>query len=136
MWDRMLPDAGPQALANVLWACGKLRYTSPQLWSSTLEAFMQRLQQNDQRILCQNLSNVLYGMATAATGNRGKVPGTSKSAAEAAVAEVTERMRVLVTHPQLEGVKSQEISNTLWACAKLRISPGDAALNSLLQAMS
>jgi hypothetical protein len=45
-------------------------------------------------------------------------------------------MRLLVTRPLLEGVKPQDISNTLWACARLRINPGDAALNSLLQAMA
>jgi hypothetical protein len=30
----------------------------------------------------------------------------------------------------------RQLANVLWACAKLRINPGDAALNSLLQAMA
>jgi hypothetical protein len=45
-------------------------------------------------------------------------------------------MRLAATHPLLQGVQPQTIANTLWACAKLRINPGDAALNSLLQAMA
>jgi hypothetical protein len=45
-------------------------------------------------------------------------------------------MRILVLDPRLDGVEPQHISNVLWACAKLRINPGDAALNSMLQAMA
>jgi hypothetical protein len=36
----------------------------------------------------------------------------------------------------MERVDPQGLSNTLWAIAKLRINPTDAALNSLLQAMA
>jgi hypothetical protein len=33
-------------------------------------------------------------------------------------------------------VDPQDVSNSLWACAKLRINPGNAVLNSMLHAMS
>jgi hypothetical protein len=39
IWGTLLPEADEQGMANVLWACGKLRYSNPQLWSSTLEIF-------------------------------------------------------------------------------------------------
>jgi hypothetical protein len=45
-------------------------------------------------------------------------------------------MRLFVTNPRLDGVEPRHISNTLWACAKLRINPGDATLNSLLRTIS
>jgi hypothetical protein len=136
MWDGQLPDAKPREIANLLWACGKLRYNEPHLWSSTLAAYTELLQDSSHNIPCQELSNVLYGMAVVALSNKGKVPGVSRAATEAAVCQVAERVRIHVTHPLLEGVNPQAVSNSLWACVKLRINPGDAALNSMLQAMA
>jgi hypothetical protein len=136
IWDSQLPDALPRELSNVLWACGKLRYTSPQLWSSTLAAFRQRLHDGQQPVQGQNIAIVLHGAANAALANKGEVPGISKRQLEAIVSDLGASMRVLVTNPVLQGVTLHNISNTLWGCAKLRINPGDAALNSLLQAMA
>jgi hypothetical protein len=134
IWDGVLLDAEPRQLANVLWACGKLRFLHQQLWSSTLEISLQQMQQGQHEVSGLNVANVLVGMAYAA--NKGQVPGVPRADLEAAVVQAGDCMRVLVTHPLLEGVDAQAISNTLSACARLRINPGDAALNSMLQAMA
>jgi hypothetical protein len=61
----------------------------------------------------------------------------SQAEVAAAVQQLCNHMRVLVLHPRLEEViQPQDISNVLWGCAKLRMHPGNAAINSLLQAMS
>jgi hypothetical protein len=66
IWERVLPDAELHSLANVLWACGKLQYASPQLWSSTLAAYTELLQQHQQaEMVGQHISNVLHGLANA-----------------------------------------------------------------------
>jgi hypothetical protein len=132
----VLPDAGPQALANVLWACGKLRYTNPQVWSSTLPAMTKQVQLNKGEVIGVNVANTLHGLGTVAAINKNEVPGVPRPEVEAAVQQLGEQIRLLVTHPLLEGVKGQDVANVLWACAKLRINPGDAALDSLLQAMA
>jgi hypothetical protein len=138
IWDHVLLDAEPRQLANVLWACGKLRYTNPQLWSSTLAAYLELLEHSNQRSPCLELSSVLHGMATVAAANRGLIPGLSWFAAEAAVCQLVERTCAACSQGDvLPGdVSPQTVSNTLWACAKLRINPGDAALNCMLQAMA
>jgi hypothetical protein len=136
MSDGLLPVAEPRQLANVLWACGKLQYTNRQLWSSTLTALMKQLQQGDQDIKCMDIANVLHGLANAAAVTKRGVPGVPAEQLTPAVCQLAECMRVHVTHPLLEGVNAQDIHNTLWACAKLRINPGDAVLNSLLQSMA
>uniref|UniRef100_A0A383WIE2 FAST kinase leucine-rich domain-containing protein n=1 Tax=Tetradesmus obliquus TaxID=3088 RepID=A0A383WIE2_TETOB len=135
IWGLCLPDAEPRQLANVLWACGKLRYANPQLWSSTLFVYTQVLQHSELQIPCQELSSALYGLAAVAAANRGVVPGFSWFAAEDAVCLIVRRVCACVTQQLPQGVSPQAISNTLWACAKLRLNPGDAALDSLLQAM-
>jgi hypothetical protein len=136
VWDGVLPDAQLQALANVLWACGKLQYSNAELWSSTLDAFMQQQQQGKSERACFDIANVAHGLANVAMANRGEVPGVDRSEVTAALCGMLERMRLLATAPLLEGVNPQDISNTLWACAKLRINPGDAAIDSLVRAMS
>jgi hypothetical protein len=136
IWDSVLPDAGLQALSNVLWACGKLRYPDQQLWSSTLEAFLLQMEQGQDALSGLDVANVLVGMANVAVANKGQVPGVPRADLEAAVVQIGGCMRVLVTHPLLEGVDAQGVANVLWACAKLRINPGDAVLNSMLQAMA
>jgi hypothetical protein len=136
MWYTQLQVAEPRQLGNVLWACGKLCYVNKQLWSSTLAVYSEMLQHRSQNIPCQELSMVLWGMAPVASANRGVVPGLTRTEVEAVVCQVVERVRICVSYPLLEGVTPQNISNTQWAIAKLRISPGDAALNSLLQAMA
>lgn len=82
IWDRLLPDATVQGLANVLWACGKLGYRSnpheadqPEatVWSSTLEMLMAKLD----LISCVDAGNAVYGLARVAEANRGIVPGVS-----------------------------------------------------------
>jgi hypothetical protein len=135
VWDALLPKAGPQALANVLWACGKVEYSQPRLWSSTIAAFMQMHEPQEENA-SQHIANVVYGMAVIALANRGQVSGVPRAQVEAAVAQLVSGMRVLITHPQMEGVDPQAISNTLWGCAKLRINPGDAAITGMLQAMA
>jgi hypothetical protein len=136
IWQQQLPDAGEQELANVLWACSKLKYINPQLWSSTLAAFREQ-QLHGKQHAAQAIANVMYAMANLAALNKGEVPGVSKAEVTAAVCELGACMRLYATHPRLEDlVAPQAIANTLWACAKLRISPGDAALNSLLQALA
>eukprot|EP00882_Tetradesmus_deserticola_P023367 GHRQ01025427.1.p2 GENE.GHRQ01025427.1~~GHRQ01025427.1.p2 ORF type:complete len:244 (+),score=91.77 GHRQ01025427.1:19-750(+) len=131
VWDTVLPYAETRQLSNVLWACGKLQYTNPQLWSSTLAAVQQRLTAGQQDFIGVNIANMLHGLANVAA--QGRVPGVAPADVEAAVRQLCECMRVMVTHPLLEGASSQ---NALWACAKLRINPGDAALNSMLQALA
>jgi hypothetical protein len=135
VWDTQLPSAGARNMANVLWACGKLRYTNPQLWSSTLKAFLACFDNQGQRA-AQQVATVLHGLANTAMANKGQVPGVPRADLEAAVRQLLEYMRILAMQPGLDDVLPQHWSNTLWACAKLRINPGDAALNSLLQAMS
>jgi hypothetical protein len=139
IWTRVLPDSDAQGMVNVLWACGKLNHSSPQLWSSTLAAYLEKLQQRPQLSeggTGQNVANIVYALALVANGNQGNVPGVSREEVTAAVEQMCSYMRVLVTHPDLKGVNSQNAVNTLWDVAKLRINPGDAALNSLLQAMA
>jgi hypothetical protein len=136
VWDSVLPDAEPRQLANVLWASGKLQYSNAELWSSTLAGFMQQLQQGKSEKACFDIATVAHGLANVAIANKGEVPGVDRSEVTAAFCEMMERMRLLVTAPLLEGVNPQDISNTLWACAKLRINPGDVAVDSLVRAMS
>jgi hypothetical protein len=137
IWEQLNEDAGQQARANVLWACSKLQYANSKLWSDTLAAFRDRRRAGEQDDgTSQHIANVVYGLANMALANNGELPGVPRSEVEAAVCELMEQMRVIVTHPQLPGVDPQHIPNMLWACAKLRINPGNAVLNSLLQAMS
>jgi hypothetical protein len=137
IWEQLNEDAEQRGRANVLWACSKLQYANSKLWKDTLAAFRQRKQAEAQDDgTSQHIANVVYGLASIALGNKGEVPGVPSAEVEASVCELLERMRVAVTHPQLQGVDPQHISNTLWACAKLRINPGDAVVNSLLQAIS
>lgn len=136
-WTRVLPESDLQGMADVLWASSKLQYADEQLWSSTLAAFVEQLQQGRQEdSSCQEVSNVMYALASAAAANRGQVPGVPRPEVEAVMSQLLARMRVFVTHPRLEGVEPQQISNALWGCAKLRITTDDAAVNSLLQAMA
>uniref|UniRef100_A0A383W0C2 Uncharacterized protein n=1 Tax=Tetradesmus obliquus TaxID=3088 RepID=A0A383W0C2_TETOB len=136
-WTRVLPESDLQGMANVLWASSKLQYADEQLWSSTLAAFVEQLQQGRQEdSSCQEVSNVMYALASAAAANSGHVPGVPRPEVEAIMSQLLACMRVFVTHPRLEGVEPQQISNALWGCAKLRITTDDAAVNSLLQAMA
>jgi hypothetical protein len=137
IWEQQNEDAGQQTRANVLWASSKLQYANPKLWSNTLAAFKQGVQAGEQEDgTSQHIANVVYALANIALANKGQVPGLPMTEVEAAVCELLEQMRVIVTHPELPGVYPQHMSNILWACAKLRITPGNAVLNSLLQAMS
>jgi hypothetical protein len=122
-------------MTNVLWACGKLRYADYELWRSTMAAFLQDVQQGAE-VKAQNQANVVPGLANIAASSQGQVPGMSKAEVASAVQQLCSHMRVMVLHPQLEGIQPQDISSVLWGCAKLRVHPGDAAINSLLQAMS
>jgi hypothetical protein len=135
IWGMLLPSAGAQALANVLWACSKLGYTNPTLWSSTVAEFMQLLHEPED-VLAQDVSNVLYSIATIASVNKSVVPGLSKAEVEEAATELCHRMQVLATNPTADAVNEQDLSNTLWGCAKLAFNPGTAVLNSLLQAIA
>jgi predicted permease len=81
IWVALLPSAGAQALSNVLWACSKLRYTNPTLWSSTVATFVQLLQESDD-FTDQSVSNVMYSLATIASVNKAVVPGLSKAELE------------------------------------------------------
>jgi hypothetical protein len=135
IWDEVMPAADAQAFANVLWASGKLRYTNQQLWRSTVPEFLQRMQRGFQEdVTSQDLANVLLGVTYAALANQGELPGMTAADTQAAVCQLAERMWVFATQPF--GTNPQHISNTLWACAKLRINPGDKVLNSLLQTMA
>jgi hypothetical protein len=136
IWQRVLPDSDAQGMANVLWACGKLQYADAALWRSTVTAFLQE-QQHGTENKGQHVSNVVHGLANIAASSQGQVPGMSQAEVAAAVQQLCSHMRVMAMHPRLEEViQPQNISNVLWGCAKLRIHPGDAAINSLLQAMS
>jgi hypothetical protein len=136
-WEQQNDYANQRGRANVLWACSKLQFANPKLWSYTLAAFRQRLQAGDQDDgTSQHIANVVYSLANIALTNKGQVPGVPSTEVEAAVRELLEHMRIVVTHPQMPGVDPQHISNSLWACAKLRINPGNAVINTLLQAFS
>ncbi|KAF6256471.1 hypothetical protein COO60DRAFT_106911 [Scenedesmus sp. NREL 46B-D3] len=137
LWAAQLPDATPRQLVNVLWACGKLKSKDTQMWSSTLGAYMQQLQHGQQEVVAsQGICNVLHGLANAASANRGAVPGVDRADVDEAVMQLVEHMLVFVAHPSQEGVVPQDISNTLWACAKLRINPGNSVLDGLLQGIA
>jgi hypothetical protein len=137
IWEQLNEVSDQQARAYVLWACSKLQYGNPKLWSDTLAAFRQRQQAGAQEYeTSQHIANVMYGLANIALANKGEVPGVPRAEVEAAVRQLLEHVRVVVMHPQLQGVDPQGVSNMLWACAKLRINPGNAVLNRMLQAMS
>jgi hypothetical protein len=119
----------------VLWACSKLRYTDATLWSSTLSEFMQLLQESND-VSAQNVSNVIYSIATIASVNKSVVPGLSSAELEETATALCRRMQILATNPTEDAVNAQDLSNTLWGCAKLAINPSSAILNSLLQAMA
>jgi hypothetical protein len=87
MWDSVLPYAEARQLANVLWACGKLRYADPQLWSSTLAAVQQQLHPGKQEHNSTDIANIMHGLATAAATMRG-VPGVSHADLEAQCASL------------------------------------------------
>ncbi|KAF6263978.1 hypothetical protein COO60DRAFT_1663389 [Scenedesmus sp. NREL 46B-D3] len=136
IWDLVVPDAGAQALTNVLWACGKLQYANAQLWGTTLAASTEKMHSKQVEFVSLDVANALHGLANAAVANRDEVPGVPRAEVEAAVKQLAAHMRIIVTHPLLEGVNAQHVANTLWAFAKLRINPSKAALNSLLQALA
>uniref|UniRef100_A0A383VYP9 Uncharacterized protein n=1 Tax=Tetradesmus obliquus TaxID=3088 RepID=A0A383VYP9_TETOB len=71
-WDGVLEFAGPQALANVLWACGKLRCTNAHLWSSTWAAAAEQIQHSPQSFEGINFANIVHGLATGAAANKGQ----------------------------------------------------------------
>jgi hypothetical protein len=80
IWEQLNAAAGQQALANVLWACSKLQYANPKLWSDTLAAFRQRQQAREQDAkTSQHIANVVYGLATIALANKGEVPGVPRA---------------------------------------------------------
>lgn len=64
-WATVLCDAGPREAANVLWACGKLQFNHPKLWSSTVEAFLQPCVLDKSNLL--DVCNALYGIANFVT---------------------------------------------------------------------
>jgi hypothetical protein len=134
IWLAVLATAEPRQMAGVLWASSKLKYKESVLWSSTLEAFMEQLQQQN-AVVCLDLANATYSMGMIASINRRNVPGVSRDDVTAAVVKLCSQLKILTSAPQLNGVQPQHISNKLWACAKLRINPGDALLDSMLQAM-
>jgi hypothetical protein len=105
IWDTQLPLAGPQALSNVLWACGKLQYPNSQLWIDTLTAVLDQLQLHKQEVLCVDVANTLHGLGNVASVNKQVVLGVPRDEVEAAVMQLMQHMRALVTHPHLEGVK-------------------------------
>jgi hypothetical protein len=47
IWGRVLPNAEPRALSNVLWASGKLQYSKPKLWSSTLDMIIAKIESRE-----------------------------------------------------------------------------------------
>jgi hypothetical protein len=136
IWASVLPNAEPRALANVLWASGKLQYSNPQLWSSTLEMITASIARRDAAFIAFDIGNTMHGLANVALANKGDVPGVGRAEVAAAVKQLAAYMQVLVSHPLLDGVRPQDVSNVIWACAKLRINPGDAHLNSMLKAMA
>jgi hypothetical protein len=136
IWGRVLPNAEPRALSNVLWASGKLQYSKPKLWSSTLDMIIAKIESREVDFVSVDIANTMHGLANMAAANRADVPGVGSAEVATAVKQLAAHMRILVLDPRLGGVEPQHISNVLWACAKLRINPGDAALNSMLQAMA
>eukprot|EP00878_Enallax_costatus_P028690 GHUV01031016.1.p1 GENE.GHUV01031016.1~~GHUV01031016.1.p1 ORF type:complete len:251 (+),score=50.72 GHUV01031016.1:130-882(+) len=120
LWAAVQSNAGTWELANVLWASSKLRCRDKQLWGTTLEAFLQQRK----TATCQELSNVAYALAVMANSNRGSVPGLTSTDVSEAITLMAEQVYLKATHPLLEGARSQELRNFLWACVKLRINPG------------
>lgn len=113
LWQRVMPGAEPRNLASVLWSCGRLQYADESLWSETLQMFIQNLNSANS----YDIANAVHGMASIAVVNNGMVPGLSRDDAETVIAECLGQFYVLVTHPYLEGIAAQDISNIIWACA-------------------
>jgi hypothetical protein len=134
LWSEQLPTSDPQGMIDVLRVCGKLQYMDTGLWKSTLPALVQTLQDGKHAVTAQSLVSVLQVLA--ALGNKSKVPGVPPAEVEAAVQQLCSNLQLLVTQPQQNAAAHPEhISTALWACAELRISPGAAVLDGLLQAI-
>eukprot|EP00882_Tetradesmus_deserticola_P013677 GHRQ01014524.1.p1 GENE.GHRQ01014524.1~~GHRQ01014524.1.p1 ORF type:complete len:261 (+),score=71.26 GHRQ01014524.1:717-1499(+) len=83
----------------------------------------------------QDLANVVYALAAVAGGNINELPGLSSDEVVTALEQLCSQMHVLVTNPNID-ISAQDVSNTLWGCAKLRIKPSDTAINGMLQAFA
>ncbi|KAF6257783.1 hypothetical protein COO60DRAFT_1461006 [Scenedesmus sp. NREL 46B-D3] len=116
-WDTQLQQATVQGLANFLWASGRLRYANPQLWSRTLQLFC-RQQQGE--ATCQEVSNVVYSWQCWQK--------------QTAVKFLAEAVAVMATAP-MHSVAGRDISNVLWAHARLGVQVPAAWQRALLQSM-
>lgn len=133
-WSTVQQDSSAWGLANVLWACGKLKYTNSTVWSSSLQTLLQP--QVLGHANATDVSKALHGMASIAVAKRQVVPGVPQGDVVTAVKELVGHAYVMASHPSLEGISTQSISNTLWSCAKLKVCPADAELSALLRALS
>lgn len=130
-WDQLYAQSDAQGLANVLWACSKLRVVDAGLWKNSVEVFLGMVPAAG----FQSLANVVYGLAVIAASNKGSVPGMSMGQVRQALTSIMEHAYVLSTHPSLDGIAPQGIGNMLWGCGSLGVYPGDRELTALVHAL-
>ena len=109
-WIKVLPDAGEQGCANVLWAYARLGARDQQLWDSTREASMQLLQRhlstgNGGDVSPQSISNVLWAFAT--------------SRKQPAAGELQLLLQAFLHPAVLQAATPQNVANTVWALSQL-----------------
>jgi hypothetical protein len=121
LWARLQPqldECGEQALANIVWACGKAAYADPPL----LDACLNRLVGEREVAAPQGLANALYGAALLWGNGMYRI---DKQQAQQLVAALVQ---------QRQGATSQNLSNTLWAAAAMGLLLPDQQAQQLVAA--
>eukprot|EP01026_Neomeris_dumetosa_P036990 TRINITY_DN29981_c0_g3_i5.p1 TRINITY_DN29981_c0_g3~~TRINITY_DN29981_c0_g3_i5.p1 ORF type:complete len:547 (-),score=52.98 TRINITY_DN29981_c0_g3_i5:626-2245(-) len=102
--SEIIEKMNPQSLANTFWALGKTKYGSTPEGQSIMKALLLQCEGLADIFLPQNISNVLWSMATCGLKD-----------------EIAFRSLALATLDKREIMKVQEVSNILWAMGTLRI---------------
>jgi len=116
--QQLLHTAGPQELANLVWACGKLRHT-PQ--PPFLDAYWVASQQQLAAASPQELANTLFGMA--------------RCCRAAPAPDAWRRSFLAASQQLLPSFSCQELANMVWAAAWLRWRPPAAWMDGCLDAL-
>ena len=104
----------PQEAANMIWAAGKLNM---QLDSAEEHLLVQQLQKHSSRFNAQDASNAWVGLA-----HLGLQPGTQLAA----------ELQKAAAHRAF-AMKGQEVANTLWSFAKLKVDTTEHVIGALLR---
>eukprot|EP00878_Enallax_costatus_P013975 GHUV01014614.1.p1 GENE.GHUV01014614.1~~GHUV01014614.1.p1 ORF type:complete len:551 (+),score=107.19 GHUV01014614.1:166-1818(+) len=131
IWKQHYQLSDVRGLANVLWAVGKLQLKDPDLWCMTVQTFVQAVDTSDMR----SVSMVVYALASISLVNKGTVPGLPREHLQQCLTMLLEQAYIFAAHPA-GGIASQDISNILWGCAKLRFSTGGHELAAFVQTLS